>query len=217
MLGVSKYNNFTKLKDADTASLLASATKDVTTGGGGDMSVTFCQCCELPVFDEDIFIGTIEESNEPKILCGLCYFPRNLDMVRFSDSGTLIFAPELTQEQVSSLALIMYYVKSQALENQDVMDLVSDIEDLVLRRSEVLNTGICQGASNPAIVCQFMYMMDEEEYKERGKMLSTVRLFPSERLTHRQLAYLSTNVLKKYHPDKWVGLVQAMEREMNPR
>lgn len=217
MLGISKYNNFSKLTDADTSALLASATKEVTTGGGNEMSVTFCQCCNLPVFEDDIYVGITEETTDPKILCGLCYHPRNLDMIRFSDSGTLIFAPELTQEQVASLALVMYYVKSQAQENQDVMDLVSDIEDLVLRRSEVLNTGLCQGASNPAIVCQFMYMMDEDEYNERDKMLSTVRLFPSEKLANRQLAYLSTNVLKKYHPEKWVGLVQAMEREMNPQ
>ncbi|HHJ3080189.1 TPA: hypothetical protein ACPVZG_004040 [Vibrio parahaemolyticus] len=214
MLGISKYKTLKKLSEKETTALVNSATKEVSLGGGGTMEVMFCQCCNLPVFEDDAFIGQIEDNGDAKILCGLCYYPRNLDMVRFSDSGTLIFAPDLTQEQVSALALNMYYIKSQASDNQDMMDLVSDIEDLILRRSEVLNTGICHGSSTPAIVCQFLYMMDESDYKDRNKLFSSVRLFPSEKLASRQLAYLSTNVLKKYHPDKWVGLVQAMDKEI---
>lgn len=214
MLGISKYNSLKRLSGKETAALVKSATKEVLLSGGGAMDVMFCQCCNLPVFEDDAFVGQVMDGGDAMILCGLCYYPRNLDMVRFSDSGTLIFAPDLTQEQVSALALNMYYVKSQASDNQDMMDLVSDIEDLILRRSEVLNTGVCHGASTPAIVCQFLYMMDEPEYKERDKLFSSVRLFPSEKLANRQLAYLSTNVLKKYHPDKWVGLVQAMHNEI---
>ncbi|KDM90814.1 hypothetical protein [Photobacterium galatheae] len=214
MLGISKYKKLKKLSDKQTSALVASATKAVSTGGGKTIDVIYCHCCNLPVFEDDAFIGQTEDSADAKILCGLCYYPRNLDMVRFSDSGTLIFAPDLTQTQVSSLALVMYYAKSLASESQDMMDLISDVEDLILRRSEVLNTGICHGASTPSIVCQFMYMMDESDYEERGKLFDSVRLFPSEKLASRQLAYLSTNVLKKYHPDKWGGFVQAMGKQI---
>ena len=212
MLGISKYTNFNAITESQKSSLLMSATKEVKTGKGETLDVIFCGCCELPVYKEDVYIGE-SDNGEINLLCGLCYYPKNLDMAHFSDLGVLIFAPDLTQEAVNSLALISYYVKSEANGNQDLIDLVSDIEDLMLRRSEVLNTGLCQGASIPSIVCQFLYMLDKEDYDIRDKMFSSVRLFPSEALASRQLVYLSTNVLKKFNPSKWIGLVQAMERE----
>lgn len=213
MLGISKYDKLAPLKPKEEKALIARTTKKVQVAKGEAIDVMFCECCNLPVFEEDAYIGAIE-GDTPSLLCGLCYFPRNLDMIRFANSGHLIYAPDLTQEQVSALALVVYYIKNEAAEDQDMMDLVSDIEDLILRRGEVLNSGICQGASTPAIICQFLYMQDEEDYEKRGKLLSAVRLFPSEKLAARQLAYLSTNVMKKYHPSKWVGLVQAMNKEM---
>ena len=213
MLGISKYTNFSDLTDKESLRLLELATQKVKAENNVMLDVIFCSCCQLPIYKDDVYLG--EHNGSINILCGLCYFPKNLDMAHFSDLGVLIFAPDLSQELINSLALISYYVKNESKGNQDLIDLVSDVDDLMLRRSEVLNTGVCQGSSNPSIMCQFLYMLDEQEYNNRGDMLSSVRLFPSERLASRQLVYLSTNVLKKYHPSKWVGLVQAMEREIS--
>lgn len=212
MLGISKYGRLVPLKPKAEKKLIAQNMRKVQVSDNETINVIFCECCSLPVSDDDAFLDTLDGTT-PAILCALCYYPRNLDMIRFSDSGHLIYAPELTQEQVTALALLVYYVKNEAIDNPDMMDLVSDIEDLILRRGEVLNSSLCQGASSPAIICQFLYMLDENEYKDKNRLLSSFRLFPSEKLASRQLAFLSTNALKKYHPNKWIGLLQSINNE----
>ncbi len=213
MIGIKKNQRKINLSNRKIKGFYKENTKRINTKNGVATSVIYCKCCKLPVHIDSVYIGWDSDDDlDVSPMCEICFTIRNLETLSYEDSGTLIYAPDLEQSQVNSLALLVYYIKSECTEDHDMMDLVSDIEDLILKRAEALNSGLCVGASNPSIMCQFMFLMDKESYQRRNDIFSGIRLFPSEKLAAEQTAYLSTNILKRFHPMKWVGLIQHVNK-----
>ena len=180
----------------------------------GTVKVCFCSRCDNPVHTDDLFIDISGIKNKPSVLCPLCFFPENLDLIPTSDSGVLIYAPELTQSQVNTVALMVAYIRGLESVSPDVLELSSDVDDLMMSKGAILTNILASGANIPSVVCQFLYMMDGEDYSRRSEMLSPVRLYPSPSTFKHHLDYLSENVLKTVSPNKWVSLLQVINKEM---
>ncbi|UKA04720.1 hypothetical protein [Photobacterium damselae] len=215
MIGISRNKNTSGLHDRAIKKALSSQTKKFKNEQGKSIKIAFCSCCGNPVHNDDIFVDVQENSKIPLILCPLCFFPENLDLIPTSDSGVLIYAPELTQEQVNSVAIMVAYLRGIDGAEQDILELSADVDDLMIAKGAILTNILSLGANVPSIVCQFLYMLNNEEYNKRGEMLSSVRLYPTENMFKNHLNYLKSNVLKSVSPNKWVSLLQVVNKELN--
>ncbi|PSU89767.1 hypothetical protein [Photobacterium kishitanii] len=213
MIGISRNKDFSKLKNKDIKKIRTAGNRNVVLEDGATTKIPFCSICNNPIQEDQIFLDLFDD--EPKQVCSLCYYPRNLDKITFKDSGTLIYAPDLTQSQVNAVALMIYYLRGIENVSQDILELTADVEDLILRRSDSLVNLLCQGANVPSIVCQFLFMLSDDEYSKVGNMFSSVRMFPSEKLAKEVLVYLSTNVLRGYDPKLWVSMLQKIKQMNN--
>ena len=215
MIGISRNKDTSGVSNRSIKKALKLQTKKFKKEGGGVFEISFCSYCGNPVHKDDIFVDVAENSGSPKILCPLCFFAENLDLIPTSDSGVLIYAPELTQQQVSAIAIMVAYLRTIDGVSPDILELSSDIDDLMMAKGVILTNILSLGANVPSIMCQFLYMLNDDEYNRRGEMLSAIRLYPTDNMFKSHLDYLSSNVLKSVSPNKWVSLLQVFNKEMN--
>lgn len=204
MIGISKYNEHINPKKKELKKLLESQTKSTKSG------TEYLLCgCGNPIHKERYHIVS-ESDTGLKLICPICYYPENLDTVASSDMGMLLFAPDLTQKQVNSLAVMIAYLKQ--LGDDDSMELVEDVLSILKKRQDLMESIYGEGASDPAIFCQFMYSLSEEEYNKRQNFVEHLKYLPEDNIIKRDVAYYKTNILKNYHPTKWRSLLQNLSK-----
>lgn len=208
MIGVSRNTYLAKPSKREVKKLIKSQGK-VVEHSTGKKSVPFCYCGNPIHTDLMYSLG-----NKPKrLVCPLCFYVKNLDIAPTSDIGFLIYTPELTQEKVTSYAIMLHYIKMSYPSSEDLMGFYTEQIEQIRRLVDPVEVVLGEGASNPSIMCQYLSMMSDDDYSKRDLVLKDIKLFPSYHLVKEQLVFMKTNVLKNYAPSKWVGLLQEVNKK----
>lgn len=207
MIGISKYNNKKQYTQKQIKKAFDAQSKSNAKGS----AITFCDC-GLPINKNNYHLITGEDgSKTPKIQCALCFHPSNLDYIASGDMGFLIFAPDITQEQINSLILMTEYIKT--FDKDELLELTLDMESTLRGRQDLMESIYGEGTSDPSIFCQFLYTMEEEEYHNRINFVKNLRFVPSPSIIRNEVKYYSSNVLEKFNPKKWRSLLQSITKK----
>ncbi|MDK9793821.1 hypothetical protein [Vibrio sp. D431a] len=205
MLGISRGCVPKPFKKKQLKELLKSQSQKVVSASGEELSQLFCMDCNLPIQEGRHY------QSEDSLICGSCYLSYNLDLLNVKTPGYLIWAPELTQSEVTAFAIALVF----SSEFEDTEEVLEEIETYFDDKRDLLERTLGEGTSDPSVLCQFLYSLSDEEYEARGKVLANIRLFPSEEYLAETIHYLKSNELKKYAPERWVGLLQHVNAELN--
>lgn len=201
MIGISKHYKEISLTEEQTEALLLEQQHP--------SSDEYLVCgCGLPMGKDNYHLKLIG-NDEVVAICPLCVYPERIDMIASANMGSLAFIPELTQEQVNAYALFAAYVKE--FDDADLEDLVEDINSVMQKRRDTLENTHGEGSSDPAIFCQFLYLLSDEEYANRKGFVKHIRYIPSESVLTEDLRFLKTNILPAYEPKKWRSLLQSLK------
>ncbi|MGR5558262.1 hypothetical protein ACQKQC_18490 [Vibrio fortis] len=212
MISVTKFKPEITLSAKQIDKIRTQHTKSVKVGNELK-EIEFCGCCGNPIAEDGSYLEPLNGVlTNTIVVCSVCYMARNLDRITTRDAGMMIYAPDLTQEQVNAIAYILYFIKNQSNQNEDYLDLVADVEGLMYKRGDILTTLVCQGADVPSLLCQYLYMLTNSEFESHKEILSEIKLFPSEVVVSRQLKFLSTNKLKKFESKRWISMLQQINQ-----
>lgn len=184
--------------------MLAKQTKTSKTG----VEYLFCECGN-PIHSENFYV-LCEESDAERIICPMCYYPMNLDSIASTNMGILIYSPDMSQEQVNSLAIMLTYLKS--FDDEDLYELTEDLMSILKKRQDLLESVYGEGTSDPAIFCQFLFSMEDDEYANREKFVNGIRFLPDSSVINSDVKFYQTNILKNFHPTKWRSLLQSISK-----
>ncbi|MDH0740975.1 HNH endonuclease [Stenotrophomonas maltophilia] len=148
--------------------------------------------CEVHHLDGD---HSINAPDNLTLACVLCHMPHHLDLAsrRWSDSpGTLIYLPELTQAELSSLLQAIAYAVAVGSAEMKPGEVVTVAEQsgqdiyphvvyarLTARAAQVEGTknGESQRRqlSSPVVMARILQSMSDADYADRGQLLAGVR------------------------------------------
>ncbi len=203
MIGISKHYKKITLTEEQTTLLLEEQKHP--------QSDEYLICgCGLPM-GKDNYHLKMKGEDEVVAICPLCVYPEQIDKIASAKMGTLVFMPDMTQEQVNAFALYSAFIKE--FDDADLEDLVEDINSVMQKRQEVLENTHGEGSSDPAIFCQFLYLMTDEQYEQRGRFVKHIRYIPSKTVIVEDLKFLKTNILSAYEPKKWRSLLQSLNNK----
>ncbi|CAH7379956.1 conserved hypothetical protein [Vibrio chagasii] len=203
MIGISRGSVELTPKKKQLKKLLSSQSKTVKMDTGEELEQLFCPICNLPMPDKLVHF------HNDKLICSNCYYIYNLDLLAVSNPGFIIHCPELKQSQVTAFAMAIH--ASEGFD--DVDEVLEEINSVFLSCRDNFERRYGEDTSLSSIMCQFLYSLSDEKYGERAKILKDARLFPSKEYVQPMLGFLKGNYLKSYTPDKWVGLLQAVNKE----
>lgn len=149
--------------------------------------------------------------------CPFCHQCYHLNLVGNSDSGRLIWMPELTQQQLNhlcrSIFVIMHYeaIKDDGIVVDDSIigaarHLTISLENRVMSLERNLDV---DGCSNPTVLAQVLINMSEKDYQNRSSFLKNVRLLPYKSRFTKAIDYYADNIYKDtLRVDNWVNLIK---------
>ena len=203
MIGISKHYKKVTLSKRQTESLL----KDQQ----HPQNEHYLQCgCGLIMGKGSYHLKMVSD-NEVVAVCPLCTYPEQIDKISSPNMGSLVFMPEMTQQQVNAFALYSAFINE--FDDPDLEDLVDDMSAVMQKRREVLENTHGEGIGDPAIFCQFLYLMTDEEYENRASFVKHIRYIPSKSVLLEDLRFLKTNILKAYDPKKWRSMLQSLHKK----
>lgn len=177
-----------------------------------------CYYCD---FKSDKFQEIHHLDNDPNnydhsnlvTVCPFCHQCYHLNIVGNSDSGRLIWLPEISQQELNHISRIFFIVLHYNMNGgrgvsdhllSAVRHITAALENRVLTFERIFDS---EGCSNPTILSQVLISMTDEQYNKRAEFLKDVRLMPYKSRFANQIAYYADNIFKdEYDIDKWESL-----------
>lgn len=203
MIGISKHDKKIVLKPKKV--------RQLEDNQRHESNENFLLCsCGLPMGKSNYFIRELDDG-EHTLLCQLCIYPEKLDVIASTNMGEMIFAPDLTQQQVNAIAIFNAFVLEY--DDPDLDELCDDINAIIKKRRDFLESIYGEGSSDPELFCQFLYLLSDAEYANRGEFVKHMRYLPSTSIIKEDLDFYKTNILKNFTPNKWRGMLQTLNNE----
>lgn len=112
---------------------------------------------------------------EPAVVCPICYYSQRLEMVVERDAGFLIKLPQLSQAQLN---MIIHAVHARSITEDDNKLQLYDTLLIKLKKHRWDMHSVGPGADSAEVTAVSLSALSDEEYKNRGIALSSVRFWP---------------------------------------
>lgn len=107
--------------------------------------------------------------------CPLCHGCFHLGMTGIRKSGMMIWLPEIAQDELNNLCRAIFIaIQNAGAQEQTARSIYVSLES----RATVLEQEFGAGSSNPGAFGQAFLHMKEDQYAQRAKLMSSIRLLP---------------------------------------
>lgn len=129
--------------------------------------------------------------------CSQCFFLESVGTGEFG-GGTLIYLPELTQNEVNSLCHVLFCAITN---DTGYKTTAQSIYRSFKYRSQIIEEKFGEGSSNPAVFGQILIDSDLAATATSEKILADVRLLPSRAKFRKQIEHWAANALEELAQD----------------
>ena len=131
---------------------------------------------------------------KPEVVCPFCYYSQRLEMVVERDAGFLIKLPQLTQAQLN---MIIHSVYARSIIEDDNKLQLYDTLLIKLKKHRWDMHSVGPGADSAEVTAVSLSALSDEEYKNRGIALSSVRFWPDAEKMKEEFDYWRNSLYPK--------------------
>lgn len=125
------------------------------------------------------------------VFCSQCFFIESVGVGEYG-GGTLIYLPELTQEELNSLCHVLFCAITN---DTGYKATAQSVYRSFKFRSQIIENKFGDGSSNPAVFGQLLIDSGITEPEKIDDILKDVRLLPSRAKFKRQIEHWASNAL----------------------
>lgn len=144
-----------------------------------------------------------------KTVCPLCHQFFHLTLASSTNGGTLIWLPEITQQQLNHMCISIFI----ALKNEKVpiQGAARSLFGTFEARRGFIEENIAGGSSDPSVLAQALLGMKPEDYAQRAEFLSSFRLLPYASRFQPAISYWEKRYYKDHPVADWEKLEMAVD------
>ncbi|WP_323947439.1 hypothetical protein [Aeromonas hydrophila] len=131
---------------------------------------------------------------KPVVVCPFCYYSQRLEMVVERDAGFLIKLPQLSQAQLN---MIIHSVYARSIIEDDNKLQLYDTLLIKLKKHRWDMHSVGPGADSAEVTAVSLSALSDEEYKNRGVALSSVRFWPDAEKMKEEFDYWRNSLYPK--------------------
>lgn len=141
-----------------------------------------------------------DENIKPIIVCPLCYMAERLEVAAEYGVGTLIWLPEMSQAGLNYFTHVIFNEFAKNKDNLTGISKCAEVETLYSRyftKIFELNQMFNKDAHDPYVMASSLGLLNEDEYKNRGKILHGVRFILKKDSLSNMFDYYTKNIYPK--------------------
>lgn len=159
-----------------------------------------------------------EDSKNQYALCPLCFYSQHLDKLDPKAAGHIIVLPELDQIELLSLARSIECIIQQKEKYPEEAEAVEIIQILLKDRAEMATTFFAQEISDPTLLSQVLYSLNDEQYSKREQCLYSLRWLPDMSFFENDIKLWEED-LDKYTPKtedgkNWIKIIDMVSKKI---
>lgn len=140
-------------------------------------------------------------------LCPFCHQCYHLNTASYSNGGSLIWLPELSQVELHHLVRGIFIALTD--EKNPYYQIAKQLYLFLENRKSFIDNNFSEGASNPALLGQVFLKMPKENYERRGEFLTNIKLLPTKERFEQQIKYWKEKVYHDIPFETWTKLLQS--------
>lgn len=134
-------------------------------------------------------------------LCPLCHQLFHPASASISGGGYMLWLPEVSQEELNRLLIGLFVVLKSGNSNP-LFQIAKNVWGILENRKVFLENQI--GRSDPGVFGQLLLQFSPEEYANRGKSMSAIKMLANPSRFETEIDYWRASMEKNKIPSEWV-------------
>ena len=135
-------------------------------------------------------------------ICPLCHQCHHLMAASVTNGGRIIYLPEISQTDLNHLCRMMMVMMKMEEDAKEYVGAVKSLYSALESRSNLVESVLGEGASDPGMFGRAMMMLSEEGGKP-GNTLKDFKLLASYSRFEQAVSYWAKSMKKDFPPSAW--------------